>query len=458
MNNLFNIELEENIIGGIMRLNGVGEGVENALEELEQSDFYSTKTRHIFNVMRDIVSRKGIPDANSVSAHHLMDDTDIYTYAMDLWRNTITGASIFYWVKDLKGFSELRKIQERINSISEIMCEHSDIEEKLDRIDELFSIETGVTKQDDGFKKLSDVIPRFLEDLDNRWNNKDSIVFDTGVPAIDDIFDGGYEAGLHVIAARPKMGKTTLMTKMVNHFGVTKNLPTMVASLEMSDTQMLHHSSSALCRIDKSSIKNNFIDEPDNELALGTFLEACSRLRDSNIYISDDYDNSPKKIRRAARRIQKEKSKIGAIFIDYLGLMNADGKHDRHDLAIASMTRMLKSMSKEFKCPVILLIQLNRNLENRQDKRPIPSDSKDSGAIEQDCDSWTAIYRDSVYDENSPMGNITEIIVRLNRHGGTGTAYQLLTGKGFAEVSEEQVSMAKHRAELTKKESSKKGF
>jgi replicative DNA helicase len=217
----------------------------------------------------------------------------------------------------------------------------------------------------------------------------------------------------------------------------------------MPDFQVIERLVSSYGRINKTELKNNFPEMNDDAKMTQYALHAaaCESVGKSNIYIDDRHSNSVSKIRREVRKIVKKHGSIGGIFVDYLTLMEADGKHDRNDLAVASMTRALKGMSKEFMWPVIMLLQLNRANTTRVDKRPLSSDSRDSGAIEQDVDSWIGLYRDSVYNTDSPWKNITEIIVRLNRHGEIGTCYQQITSYGFVDVNEHDVARLVHMEE-----------
>lgn len=449
---IFDEQLEQNVLGSIMHLKGYGEAVELAMDTLSPSDFYSVNHKQIFKAMKDLFSKDIKPDVMAVMNHRLMNDEShlIYAYAGEVCKGTTSGLNLRPWIKSLKGISELRRTQDVVNSINEIISSADDIEDKLKEIEQIFSADTGFTSNEVGAKHISDCMPAYIDKLEQRWENPDKVIFTTGIPDLDDVFGGGFEIGLHAVAARPKMGKTELMGKMINHFAVDRGLPVYVGSLEMPDFQIIERLVSSYGRIDKTLIKNNFEGAHDHQLATGAFFESCSRVGNSDIYIDDRHSNTVTKIRRECRKIQKKHGSIGGIFVDYLTLLDSDGKFDRHDLAVGAMTRALKGMSKEFMCPVIMLLQLNRGLESRQDKRPVPSDSRDSGSIEQDVDSWTALYRDSVYNESSPWKNITEIIVRFNRHGSSGVAYQALTGSGFGNVSLEEVARLVHMEESSK--------
>lgn len=457
---IYDEHLEQSILGSIMHLNGFGEAVELAMDTLRPLDFFSVNHKQIFSAMKELYSKDINPDVMAVMGHRFMNDEShlLYGYAGELCKNTVSGLNLPHWIKSLKGLAELRRTQDVVNNINEIISSTGDIDEKLKDIEQIFCTDTGFTSSEAGAKHISDCMPNYLDQLEKRWTNPDEVVFTTGIPDLDDVLGGGFEVGLHAVAARPKMGKTELMGKMINHFAVDRGLPVYVGSLEMPDFQVIERLVSSYGRIDKTQIKSNFKDARDYDLESGAFSQACGQVGHSDIYIDDRHNNTVTKIRRECRKVVKKHGSIGGIFVDYLTLLDSDGKYDRHDLAIGAMTRALKGMSKEFMCPVVILLQLNRALESRSDKRPLPSDSRDSGAIEQDVDSWTAIYRDSVYNEDSHWKNITEIIVRLHRHGGTGTAYQKLSGSGFSNVDEQTVAELVHKEQTKDKSSSTGGF
>lgn len=440
-----NEQLEQNVIGEILILNGFGESVGTILDTVKVEDFYYQSHKAIYSAILDLNFKDICPDANAVGSHRFCEDQ--FMYIMELYKNTTSGINLIKHGEALRKISELRRTQDRVNAINEIISSRGDLDEKLTEIEQLFSVEIGFSSNEAGAKHISECMPNYIERLADRWENPDSIVFPTGIHDLDKILGGGFEVGLHAIGANPKMGKTELMGKIVNHFAVTRGLPVYVGSLEMPDFQVIERLVSSHGRIDKNEIKNNFAGSNDFDLAHGVHNQACSDVGFSDIYIDDRHINSVKRIRRECLKIQKKHGRVGGIFVDYLTLLDADGKHDRNDLAVASMTRALKGMSKEFLCPVLMLLQLNRGNTGRQDKRPLASDSRESGSIEQDCDSWIGLYRDSVYNSDSNWKNITEIIVRLNRHGETGTCYQVLTSHGFKDACEHEVAKLIHDEE-----------
>ncbi len=440
---MHNVDTEQNLIGAILVLKGYGESVEEVMTTVKPDDFYFTANRNIFSAMLDIQHKGLTIDINSVCEHQYCQEN--YSYIMDIFKNTASGANILAWCKAIKDLSELRAIQDQVNNINEIISTQIDTEEKLKQIDNLFSVEIGVTNNKTGAVHISECMDKYVDHLEQRWTNPDSIIFSTGIPDLDKIYDGGFEIGLHIVAARPKMGKTELAVKIINHTAKHRGLPVYVASLEMKDTKIVERSVSSYGRISKTSIKNNFENETNQEMAFGAFAKSCQELKNTDLYIHDEVNSNVRKIKRECRRIKKRHGSMGLVMVDYLGLLDHGNDESRHDLNVAKTTKALTELSKEMECPVLLLSQLNRSLESRIDKRPKPSDLKDSGAIEADASSIIFLYRDSVYNHDSDWKMITEVIVSVNRDGGTGTCYQDLTSFGFIDVPIDEVALIQNK-------------
>lgn len=227
---------------------------------------------------------------------------------------------------------------------------------------------------------------------------------------------------LFVIGARPKMGKTTLYTQMGVNCATVENEPALMFSLEMPEGQMVEKITAQKGRISPNLFypdmtKEDYGYRGDWNGDLKKATGVMGALIDTNNLLIDDTPGiSLAHVMAESRRIKRERGKVGMILVDYLTLMTAD-KAERNDLAYGLITKGLKTLAKELDCVVVLLTQLNRELEKRTNKRPLPSDSRDTGQIEQDCDYWLAIYREGAYDENANQSD-TELLLRLNRHGG----------------------------------------
>lgn len=214
------------------------------------------------------------------------------------------------------------------------------------------------------------------------------------------------------------MGKTTVLTEMALHVAGAENLPVAMFSLEMPEEQIFERMIGQASRVNTDMFYDGANDEED----WNKVFSAMSRLSDQpNIWIDDTPGMTLAHIQAECRKLKRNNKRIGMIGIDYLTLMSTEAS-ETNALAFGKITKALKNLAKELDTVIILLTQLNRNLEERANKRPMASDSRDTGQIEQDCDYWMAIYKDSVYDDSADP-TLTELILRLNRHGKTGTVY-----------------------------------
>jgi replicative DNA helicase len=250
-----------------------------------------------------------------------------------------------------------------------------------------------------------------------------------------------------VVGARPKMGKTMLLNKIANHSAIGLKKATIIFSMEMLQDEVVERAIA-----DESGINSNiFYSGAKHESDWGVVGEATSRLKTSNLYINDQAGLTLNEIKSQSRQVAR-KHDVGFICVDYLTLMNGE-KAERNDLSYGIITKGLKALAKELECCVLLLTQLNRGLENRSNKRPMPSDSRDTGQIEQDADYWLGLYRESVYNKNVSEDHkgYTELELRLNRHGNTGTCYLNMNNGRFEEIEVNQYALMDHQSKQEEK-------
>ena len=280
----------------------------------------------------------------------------------------------------------------------------------------VFQIAENKTRK--SFHAISELIEHNIDKLEERQGNKTLI---TGVPTgftdLDHLTSGLQASDLIILAARPSMGKTAFALNIARNAAIEANIPVAIFSLEMSKEQLSMRMLCAEARVDSHRLRGGFLSNEDWH----NLTHAASVLSEAPIYIDDSPDISALDIRAKARRLKMEKS-LGLVIIDYLQLMKARSQSERRDLEISDISRALKSLAKELSLPVVALSQLNRKLEERNDKRPKLSDLRESGALEQDADLVTFIYRDEVYnrDENNPNRGKAEILVSKHRNGPTG--------------------------------------
>ncbi|RLC26906.1 MAG: replicative DNA helicase, partial [Deltaproteobacteria bacterium] len=268
--------------------------------------------------------------------------------------------------------------------------------------------------------RISEIIDGNIETLEERQGNKALV---TGVPTgftrLDNLTSGLQQSELIILAARPSMGKTALALNIARNAAVDANIPVAIFSLEMSKEQLSMRLLCSEARIDSSRLRGGFFSMEDWR----KLTDAAGVLSDTSIFIDDTPDISAMEIRAKARRLKMEKD-IGLVIIDYLQLMKGRMSAERRDLEISEISRSLKALAKELDIPVMALSQLNRMLEQRNDKQPRLSDLRESGALEQDADVVAFIYRDEIYnsDENNPKKGMADILLRKNRNGPTGEA------------------------------------
>lgn len=421
------LETEQSVIGGLL-INPNSDNAQKVFAVLRPEDFYGVHHRIIFEEMRSMARNHQPIDVLTVSDNLKVigkeENTGGLAYIGELAMSTPSAANIIHYSKRLKEYSSERYAIEKINEATRLMIEPSTLSftEKMELVQRLVTeaAENGVTGRKSGLKNMAELLPEWFEGVENMFNNPDQFVgLKTGIKPLDDMLAPKFvvRGSLFVIGARPKMGKTTVLTEMAKNVS-DNGLAVALFSMEMSNEQLVERMVSQ-----KSGLNSDMFyggTEDDFEWAL--LGKAISDLSEKpNIWVDDTAGMTLEHIQSECRKLKRKVGKIGFIGVDYLTLMKA-GKADRNDIAYGEITKGLKQLAKELDTTVVLLTQLNRKLEERTNKRPMPSDSRDTGQIEQDCDYWMAIHKESVYNDKADK-TLTELIVRLNRHGKAGTAF-----------------------------------
>lgn len=290
----------------------------------------------------------------------------------------------------------------------------------------LFQIAENKNKQKGGFKKIQTVLRSTIDKIEELFENGSGITgISTSFTDLDKATTGLQDGDLIIIAGRPSMGKTSVVMNMVEHTVVHQNKGVAVFSLEMPAESLSMRMLSSLGRIDQNKVRTGQIS--DEEWPRMTV--AINALADAPLYIDDTPALTVPDIRTRLRRLIREHGSIGMVVIDYLQLMQSVNNNENRVQQISEISRGLKSVAKEFGVPVIALSQLNRNLEQRPNKRPLMSDLRESGAIEQDADLILFVYRDEVYYPDTKEPNIAEIIIGKQRNGPLGTVKLYFVGK-----------------------------
>ena len=456
--------LAEQAVLGSMMLDFESERCQIAIKKLKTDSFYNRQHQIIFAEMIEL-SKKNQPIdlitlSDSMEQKGTLKDCGGLAYLAELSKNTPTMTNIIAYAGIVRDKAIERFTLKKLNDCSAMIFEKS----TLSTSDKLSAIQSLFTQIDDynktgkslGLKSLSTIANKWTETLDKRLANADSARgLSTGIKELDKKLSpkGLVRGSLFVVGARPKMGKTTFEINMARHCAMHDNLPVLMFSLEMQDEQMLENILAQESCVNSDIFYDGALGTDGGAEFSRVMLHLNELTKTNNIYIDDTPAITLSHIRSESRRMARERGQIGMIMVDYLTLMGKEkiGDDQRNDLIYGAITKGLKALAKELNCVVVLLTQLNRNLESRADKRPIPSDSRDTGQIEQDCDYWLGIYRDAVYNESADK-NLMEINVALNRHGaGNFTVYAGISNGRIYEVDQTE-SYTKARPEPVKKE------
>lgn len=414
------IEAEQSVLGGLMLDNRAWDQIVDRVREL---DFYRHDHRLIYRVMARLSEQSKPLDvltvAESLREFNELENAGGEIYLFELANNTPSVANIVAYADIVRERSVLRQLIATANDIAghAFNPEGRNSTELLDLAErEVFAIsEQGA--RTGGPVNVKDFLAVAMDKIDFLFHSKDAI---TGVPTgyhdFDEMTSGLQPSDLVIIAGRPSMGKTTFAMNIAEHVAFKSTKPVLIFSMEMPGDSIVMRLLSSLCRIDQLRIRTGKLEDEDWPRISST----VSMLSEAPMFIDDAPALSPAELRARARRLAKEQGQLGLIVVDYLQLMQVPGHSENRTAEISEISRSLKSLAKELKVPVIALSQLNRSLEQRADKRPVMSDLRESGAIEQDADLIVFIYRDEVYNENSPDKGTAEIIISKQRNGPIG--------------------------------------
>jgi len=417
-----NIEAEESILSAVLI---DGSTLLDIVEILSPEDFYRTAHQKIFTAVTELFAKSEPVDlvtvANKLKEKGQLEDVGGAAYLAQLVDTVPLAVNAEHYARIIREKSSLRQLIEQANIIvNRCFEDRGDVDEVINFAEKsIFEISENKIKK--SFFPVSDLINKNIDTLEERQGSRSML---TGVPSgftrLDQLTSGFQSSDLIIVAARPAMGKTSFALNVARNAAVDANVPVAIFSLEMSKEQLSMRLLTSEARIDSARLRGGFFNEEDWE----RLTHAAGILEQAPIYIDDSGDVTPMAIRAKARRLKAEKG-LGMIDIDYLQLMRGSASKERRDLEISEISRSLKILAKELNVPVIALSQLNRMLEQRGDKRPMLSDLRESGALEQDADLVAFIYRDEVYnqDENNPNRGKAEIILGKQRNGPVGTAY-----------------------------------
>lgn len=415
------LEAEQAVLGGLMLDNSVWDTV---TEKVIAEDFYRHEHQLIFRVMlSQSEADKPIDVVTLVEALDSLGEIDSaggLDYLSDLANNARGSANIGAYADIISERAKLRKLIRVAYEIAE--SGYSPGGQKADDVldvaeQKVFQIADDRPK-DGGPKAINPLLQSAVERIDELFRSEGALTgLPTGYKDLDEKTSGLQKADLIIVAGRPSMGKTSFAMNLAENALLLAEKPVLVFSLEMPAESLVFRMLSSIGRIDQKRLRSGKLDEED----WPKLTTAVSKLKDKPLLIDDSVGLSPMEMRSRARRVVREHGELGLIVVDYLQLMQIKGYGDNRVGEISEISRSLKTMAREFQCPVIALSQLNRSLEQRPNKRPVMSDLRESGAIEQDADIIAFVYRDEVYNEDTPDKGVAEIIIGKQRNGPIGT-------------------------------------
>ena len=414
------IEAEQAVLAALMLDSNAWDRVSGQITE---KDFYRRDHQAIFAAMQQLVKRDMPCDVLTVSemlkSNPDVNHAEIEAYLFEISNSHVSPANVTTYAMMIRERSVLRQLIAAVNDIASSAFDSAseDVNELLDLAEQrIFRIaEQGAQRQEP--KKIADFLAQASDKIDTMYHSDGAT---TGVPTgftdLDDMTSGLQAGELVVVAGRPSMGKTVLAMNMVETAAMGGKEPVLVFSLEMPGDALAMRMMSSLGRVDQHRVRTGQLRDDD----WPRIASSIGMLSDAPIFIDDTPALSPSDMRSRARRLAKEHGQLKMIMIDYLQLMSIPGSKENRTLEISEISRSLKGLAKEMNCPVVACSQLNRGLEQRTDKRPMMSDLRESGAIEQDADLILFIYRDEVYHSDSPYKGTAEIIIAKQRNGPIG--------------------------------------
>ena len=426
------IEAEQSVLGGLMLDN---ERWDDVAERVVADDFYTRPHRHIFTEMHRLQEMSKPIDlitlAESLEQQGQLDIVGGFAYLAELSKNTPSAANINAYADIVRERAVVREMISVANEIADAGFDPQgrSSEDLLDLAESrVFQIAENRANKDEGPKSIDQILEATVARIETLFQQPHDGVtgVDTGYQDLNKKTAGLQRSDLIIVAARPSMGKTTFAMNLCENAAMLQEKPVLIFSLEMPAEQIMMRMLASLSRVDQTRIRTGQLDDDDWSRISGTM---GILLEKRNMYIDDSSGLTPTEVRSRARRIFREHGGLSLIMIDYLQLMRVPSLSENRTLEIAEISRSLKALAKELQVPVVALSQLNRSLEQRADKRPVNSDLRESGSIEQDADLIMFIYRDEVYHENSDLKGIAEIIIGKQRNGPIGTVRLTFNGQ-----------------------------
>ncbi|EFO50851.1 replicative DNA helicase [Vibrio parahaemolyticus K5030] len=426
------LEAEQSVIGGLLLDN---ERWDTVAERVVASDFYSRPHRLIFEGVKTILESGKPLDLITLSEHlerhEQLEDVGGFAYLADLAKNTPSAANINAYADIVAERAIVRGLIGVANEIADAGYDPQgrSSEDLIDMAEsKVFAIAESRTSENEGPQNVDNILEKTLERIELLYKTpQDGVTgVDTGFTDLNKKTAGLQGSDLVIVAARPSMGKTTFAMNLCENAAMQQDKPVLIFSLEMPAEQLMMRMLASLSRVDQTKIRTGQLDDEDWARISSTMGILMQK---KNMYIDDSSGLTPTEVRSRARRVAREHGGLSMIMVDYLQLMRVPSLTDNRTLEIAEISRSLKALAKELNVPVVALSQLNRSLEQRADKRPVNSDLRESGSIEQDADLIMFIYRDEVYHPDSPYKGTAEIIIGKQRNGPIGSVRLTFQGQ-----------------------------
>jgi replicative DNA helicase len=426
------IEAEQSVLGGLLLDNTAWDRVGDVLQV---DDFYRDDHRRIYRHIARLIDQGRPADvvtvAEAIESSEDKDKTGGLTYLGQLAQSTPSAHNIRRYAEIVRERSVMRRLVAVGNEIADAALNPmgKEVAQLLDEAESrVFEIAEAGSRGREGFKDIHQLLSQVMERVDelyNRDNPSDVTGIPTGYNDLDQMTSGLQEGDLVIVAGRPSMGKTAFALNIGEHVAVESGLPVAVFSMEMGGTQLASRMLGSIARIDQHKLRTGRLSDDDwNRLT-----NAVGKLHDAPIHIDETPALNALELRARARRLHRQYGKLGLVIVDYLQLMSATSMGENRATEISEISRSMKALAKELHVPVIALSQLNRSLEQRPNKRPVMSDLRESGAIEQDADLILFIYRDEVYNPDTADKGKAEIIIGKQRNGPIGTVNLTFLGQ-----------------------------
>ncbi len=425
------IEAEQSVLGGLLLDNSAYDRI---ADFVGGEDFYRFDHRIIFQHIVKLINASRPADVITVYESLVSagkgEEVGGLSYLNALAQNTPSAANIRRYAEIVRDRGVLRKLISVSDEIASAAFnpQGKEVKQMLDEAEsKIFAIAEEGARGSQGFIEIQPLLTQVVERIDELYN-RDSASDITGVPTgmidLDRMTSGLQPGDLIIVAGRPSMGKTAFSVNIGENVAIDSGLPVAIFSMEMGGTQLAMRMLGSVGRLDQHRLRTGRLNDED----WPRLTHAIQKMNEAQVYIDETPALSSIELRARSRRLARQCGRLGLIIVDYLQLMSANSPGENRATEISEISRNLKGLAKELNCPVIALSQLNRSLEQRPNKRPVMSDLRESGAIEQDADLILFIYRDEVYNPDSPDKGTAEIIIGKQRNGPIGAVRMTFLG------------------------------